>query len=571
MAGTEQQGFEVAPVRIGGNPGTGRKRPGRGRLPIVAVVVLALAIPAVALVGPRVEWRPEIDLLALLPSDPPPTPEPTRTPRPRITPVPTATPLPDVTLADGPRPADPLPVHVSAFRVIDPATGELSQMTNLRVDRDAIFAAPGGRWTCVCLDRLSQAHGETVKVTVRTLDRNLTERMRNEVATYRSEATPPAQDFGVRVEIERSPDGRFAYLAVAERRIDHWLLHVDTVDLAVGALVQSFDLGSAVAPAAVAPEPSASIDPGMMIDSYLGGPSIRLAPSGREAVVTGLVETYDPTKNESSSERFGWFVDVAADGASTGPATPMSAAWNEAMTMCSWLTWLTDDELVAQCWQAFRGAPGSTVNIRSFDRAAAITADVAVKVSPDWGIGEPLFDRANGTAWMWDPHGHVLHRVDLRTGAADRIDPDPDAPAPVPFVPPPTGETPEWVSALLPGQLWFGSPLAFGPGGTRIYAVGFSQDPNTGEVTVWPGGSSGIWVFDAASFALVDHWPAAAAYASVALSPDGRWLTAAGQAGIDVDGNPAGWSASVTIHDTTDGRVAIQLGSLGPEQVLLLP
>ena len=569
MAGTDQQGFEVAPVRIGG-PGTGRNRPGRGRLPIIAVVIVALAIPAVAFAGPRIEWRPEIDLLALLPSDPPPTPEPTRTPRPRVTPAPTSTPLPDVTVADGPRPADPLPIHVSAFRLIDPATGELSERTNLRLDRDAIFAAPGGRWTCVCLERLYAGHSESVQVTIRSLDRDLRELMRKDVATYRSEAEPPAQDYGVRLEIERSPDGRYAYLAVGERRIDHWLLHVDTVDLVSGTIVDSAALGSVVAPAAVVPEPSANVDPSMVIDTYLGGPYIKLAPSGGRAVVHGAVETYDPTKNEAESTRFGWFADIAPDGTSLGPASPMSAAWNDALAMCSWLTWLTEEELVAQCWQAFRGAPGSTVNVRSFDLDGAIIADVAVKVSPNWGVGEPLFDRANRTAWMWDPLEHVLHRVDLRTGSADRIDPDPDAPAPVPIVPPPTGATPDWTSALSASQVWFGSSITFDPDGTRLYAAGFSQDPSGGDVHVWPGGSSGVWVFDAASFALVDHWPAAAAYASVALSPNGRWLMAAGQAGIDVDGKPTGWEASLTVHDTVDGRVAMQLGNLGQEQVLLL-
>lgn len=570
MAGTDQQGFEVAPVRIGGGPGAGGKRPERGRLSIIAIIVIALAIPAVALAGPRIEWRPEIDLLALLPTDPPPTPEPTRTPRPRVTPAPTATPLPEVSFGDGPRPREPLPIHVSSFRVIDPASGELGGLTGLRLDRDAIFAAPGGGWMCVCLERSQGNNKETVSVTVRHLDRNMTETMRNEVAAYGSEAAPPAQDYGVRVEIERSRDGRFAYLAVGERRLDHWLLHVDTLDLMTGTLLQSVDLGSVVAPAAVVPEPSANVDPGMITDSYLGGPSIRLAPSGRQAVVTGSVETYDPTTNESQSERFGWFVEVAADGASLANPRPMPAPWGDVLARCSWLTWLGEDELVAQCWQDFSGAPGSTVNVRSFNVDAAIIADVAVKVSPNWGVGEPVFDRANRTAWMWDPLEHVLHKVDLRTGTADRIDPDPAAPAPVPVVPPPTGETPDWTSALSTSQFWYGSSLTFDPDGTRLYAAGFSQDPNAGDVHVWPGGSSGVWVFDAASFALVDHWPAAAAYSGVTLSPSGRWLMAAGQAGIDAAGNPAGWDASLTVHDTVDGRVALQLGDLGQEQVLLL-
>ncbi len=58
---------------------------------------------------------------------------------------------------------------------------------------------------------------------------------------------------------------------------------------------------------------------------------------------------------------------------------------------------------------------------------------------------------------------------------------------------------------------------------------------------------------------------------SIALSPDGRWLTAVGQPGIDVAGNAAGWGSSVSIHDTVDGRLALQLGQLGEIGVLTLP
>ena len=46
---------------------------------------------------------------------------------------------------------------------------------------------------CVCLERSQGNSKETVSVTVRHLDRNMTETMRNEVAAYGSEAAPPSR------------------------------------------------------------------------------------------------------------------------------------------------------------------------------------------------------------------------------------------------------------------------------------------------------------------------------------------------------------------------------------------
>ena len=49
----------------------------------------------------------------------------------------------------------------------------------------------------------------------------------------------------------------------------------------------------------------------------------------------------------------------------------------------------------------------------------------------------------------------------------------------------------------------------------------------------------------------------------------GRYTTGPGG---DADGNQANWEASITIHDITDGRPALQFGSLGTDaQVLQVP
>ena len=60
---------------------------------------------------------------------------------------------------------------------------------------------------------------ETVDVTVRHFDRDLGEIASFPIATYRSAVPLPGQDFSVRFDLERSADGRIAYLAVGERNL----------------------------------------------------------------------------------------------------------------------------------------------------------------------------------------------------------------------------------------------------------------------------------------------------------------------------------------------------------------
>src|SRR3990172_1305512 len=105
-------GFEVVPTRIGGSGG-GRRTGRRHRAPIIVVIVLAVLIPTIAWVGPRIEWRPEVDLSFLRPT---PTPVPSRTPRPVFSPAPgLATPLPAITIGVGPRPTEPFAVEVGGL------------------------------------------------------------------------------------------------------------------------------------------------------------------------------------------------------------------------------------------------------------------------------------------------------------------------------------------------------------------------------------------------------------------------------------------------------------------------
>ncbi|MDQ5841204.1 MAG: hypothetical protein M3537_08705, partial [Chloroflexota bacterium] len=194
----------------------------------------------------------------------------------------------------------------------------------------------------------------------------------------------------------------------------------------------------------------------------------------------------------------------------------------------------------------------------------------------DSWFADAVLDLANRAVYLWQPSPHVLLRVDLDTGRIDRLEVDPQATAggtggsgtgPVGAT---SRKPPDWVTFGSDLRLYNTPQVIPEPGGNRLFALGLIQgDRGYGGPNFT---STGIWVFDGRAFALVDRWTALTAYGSLGLSNDGRWLMAAGQPGADADGNPANWDSSLTIHDTIDGRPALQLGSLdGDSQIFQLP
>ena len=102
--------------------------------------------------------------------------------------------------------------------------------------------------------------------------------------------------------------------------------------------------------------------------------------------------------------------------------------------------------------------------------------------------------------------------------------------------------------------------------GTRLYALGL--EPGGSD----PTRSSGIWVFDANTLELLDHWHPRALLTSLAVSNDGRFVYAVGAAGYDADGNENHrWRASVTVYRATTGEIALLYGNIGDGQWIGFP
>ncbi len=178
----------------------------------------------------------------------------------------------------------------------------------------------------------------------------------------------------------------------------------------------------------------------------------------------------------------------------------------------------------------------------------------------DGGLFSSVFVRQGDRLFLWDPVNARLTRFDLKTatvktGTATAV------------APPATGldalaalgrQLGRWMAPPVVAKVFLEPAMVASPDGTRIYALGI--EPPNGEETV---GSTGIYVFGAESLGTVGHWAPTADFASLAISPDGRHLYAAGQPGVDAAGNVSDHEASITVFETADGSINLIAGRLG--------
>jgi hypothetical protein len=182
-----------------------------------------------------------------------------------------------------------------------------------------------------------------------------------------------------------------------------------------------------------------------------------------------------------------------------------------------------------------------------------------------------LVDSASGVVYRWSRYSHALARLDVRTGnvssrtlggSADEIAAAQPAGGTWPAA---SGDGRAAWAQLLPASSLGHPRLVGSPDGSLLYAIGMRS--TAGELSSGPlPASTGMWVFDAHSLALLARWPAAAMYDEVGLTPDGRFVLAAGLEGVTADGRLADWASSLTFHDARGGSIAEQIGDIvGPE------
>jgi hypothetical protein len=167
--------------------------------------------------------------------------------------------------------------------------------------------------------------------------------------------------------------------------------------------------------------------------------------------------------------------------------------------------------------------------------------------------------RDGAIAYVWNPATATMTSFDVATGATVTGSGPTAARAEGPL-----SGLGDWLAPGVAAKSFLQGSVVLSPDGARLYAIGVQGDTSGPE----PTGSSGVFVFDAASLALIGHWQPTADYVSLAMSGDGRFVYAAGMPGVDATGASVGLqAASVTVFDTTDGSIRLLAGKLGGEML----
>ena len=146
---------------------------------------------------------------------------------------------------------------------------------------------------------------------------------------------------------------------------------------------------------------------------------------------------------------------------------------------------------------------------------------------PDVGGGTDhgnLTVRVGDSLFLWGPSARTLARIDLQTGKVET------ATAPSAAV----GDDlfgglaglgrdfGRWLAPPAVAKSYLDPGIVASADGSRIYAIGV-----VGESDSTPGGSTGVFAFDASTLELLGHWQPTADFTSIGLSADGEFLYAA--------------------------------------------
>jgi hypothetical protein len=414
----------------------------------------------------------------------------------------------------------------SGYRLLDRSSG---RAPSIGPYQGRMLAIPGGGWLCVCVETTSAPEG--VRRTYRFIRIRTDGRADKPILERVFVGSRSDLDVAISADAVVSDDGRTAVFGWVARQPDgSWRLELETVALSPGGRTTAALV--------------AQLPPDEAIES-VAGPLLGLAPDGQSIVAGAWSFSAD-----DPSPLARWVVDLDAPGEAAGrPLVEMAD-----LVDCGVEGWAGSSLYVAVCgtsgpWPA---TAGWVVARWGRDGTALDRIDLREALG-DLPVLSPHVDPAAGRLWLWDGWAHRLVRVDAASGQVD--------------VGPLGGGPPDWPANVDPiGVPSLGGPRALVALGAtrRVYAIGEAIEPGATPLEAPRVRSTGVWVFDADSLRLVDHWPATARFSEITASPDGREIVATGMAEVDADGVPRPTQeASITVYDALTGDVRLIAGQLG--------
>ncbi len=376
-----------------------------------------------------------------------------------------------------------------------------------------VIARPGGGWLCVCSDGGS-GPGLPAHLTVTLALAGPTGLRESEtpVRQLDGRADPglpsPAQEQLVDAHATVSRDGRFAFLGWAVREgTTGWQLGVDVIDVAAARVVSSIGI------------------PKLPSTTAAGQPTTRLAPAVDLAASGGRVLVSDfwfvnEDLNPSPSGVDHW--EASFDGTTVSGLSPAGSTSGDACVETA------SGVVDASTWWVLCSNPDGRLRFDRFDRDGATIGSTDLPASD--GLPAAQLDSRGEHLFVWGPVARALTRIDVATGLVSTVTATAAAETNDPLTDLATALG-RWIAPTALAKVMLDPALAISPDGTRVYALGV--DMHSGEAV----SSLGIFVFDTATMAQVGHWQPAADLTSIALSPDGAWLYAAGQPLFDAAGN----------------------------------
>jgi hypothetical protein len=415
-----------------------------------------------------------------------------------------------------------------------------TQGTDLRQFR---FAMPDGGVACVCLEAGTGGSGPALR-----LDRYVSIGELTSVRTI-DDWLPNGLVTGLEDAV-LSPDGSEAVVASLVALDGGWGLRVQRIP---------FDATVPVV------EREAPVDLATNADPNRLEVRAALAPDGSRLRVS-VLQAADDAAGLPSLE-LGW--DVAWDGSAWGQiqGVPSLATRDAQPATCQARAWVTPTVFFEGCLANKVQDDGSQELFARIDDGTGAANDIGLGFVPFLDPVGWLVDGTHGVLYGWTSMSHQLYRIQLPgkltlrvmgTGALAGHPGLADVP-PEASVPPASPRRVQWQptgSASEP----LTTPLVGSSDGLLLYAAGLAFP--TGPDAVGTGVSTGIWTFDAGSLALDAHWPAAAAYDDVGLTPDGRYLIALGGPNADELGRFGNHGPELVIHDPVDGSIVVILRSL---------